>query len=173
MEDAHTALLKLDEDSGNAFFAVFDGHGGAPFIILQTLGCQPYFTSRQGPPLQNSLDSMLQNASSTNRHIGKSSTSRHLRRRSWVPMKTSVLVRGNHISPPPLLTQVMFRPRILPRPFGLHGCGRSIDSRSAAICGEWSLYFHVWVPIRYDVPGKCWRFPLRIELQGLCQAHEL
>ena len=29
MEDAHTALLKLDEDSGNAFFAVFDGHGGA------------------------------------------------------------------------------------------------------------------------------------------------
>ena len=33
MEDAHTALLKLDEDSGNAFFAVFDGHGGAPLII--------------------------------------------------------------------------------------------------------------------------------------------
>lgn len=33
MEDAHTALLKLDEGSGNAFFAVFDGHGGAPLII--------------------------------------------------------------------------------------------------------------------------------------------
>lgn len=28
MEDAHTTVLKLD-DSGNAFFAVFDGHGGA------------------------------------------------------------------------------------------------------------------------------------------------
>lgn len=27
MEDAHTTVLKLD-DSGNAFFAVFDGHGG-------------------------------------------------------------------------------------------------------------------------------------------------
>jgi len=37
MEDAHTALLKLDEDSGNAFFAVFDGHGGAPLIICVTL----------------------------------------------------------------------------------------------------------------------------------------
>lgn len=33
MEDAHTTLLKLDEGSGNAFFAVFDGHGGAPLII--------------------------------------------------------------------------------------------------------------------------------------------
>lgn len=28
MEDAHTTVLKLD-DSGNAFFAVFDGHGGS------------------------------------------------------------------------------------------------------------------------------------------------
>ena len=37
MEDAHTALLKLDEDSGNAFFAVFDGHGGAPLIICANL----------------------------------------------------------------------------------------------------------------------------------------
>jgi len=33
MEDAHTALLKLDEGSGNAFFAVFDGHGGTSLII--------------------------------------------------------------------------------------------------------------------------------------------
>jgi len=33
MEDAHTALLKLDEGSGNAFFAVFDGHLGVPLII--------------------------------------------------------------------------------------------------------------------------------------------
>jgi len=33
MEDAHTTLLKLDEVSGNAFFAVFDGHGGTPLII--------------------------------------------------------------------------------------------------------------------------------------------
>ena len=33
MEDAHTALLKLDEGSGNAFFAVFDGHGGTPLSI--------------------------------------------------------------------------------------------------------------------------------------------
>ena len=37
MEDAHTALLKLDEDSGNAFFAVFDGHTGAPLIICAKL----------------------------------------------------------------------------------------------------------------------------------------
>jgi serine/threonine protein phosphatase PrpC len=28
MEDAHTALLKLDGHTGNAFFAVYDGHGG-------------------------------------------------------------------------------------------------------------------------------------------------
>lgn len=28
MEDAHATVLKLDPHSGNAFFAVFDGHGG-------------------------------------------------------------------------------------------------------------------------------------------------
>jgi hypothetical protein len=44
MEDAHTTLLKLDEGSGNAFFAVFDGHGGAPMIIgFKPQDCQPYF----------------------------------------------------------------------------------------------------------------------------------
>ena len=34
MEDAHTTALKLkdgegEEDDGNSFFAVYDGHGGA------------------------------------------------------------------------------------------------------------------------------------------------
>lgn len=29
MEDAHTAELQLEEDNKNAFFAVYDGHGGA------------------------------------------------------------------------------------------------------------------------------------------------
>ncbi|KAG8730824.1 Protein phosphatase 2C 2 [Ceratobasidium sp. 414] len=29
MEDAHTTVLKLDEHTDNAFFAVFDGHGGS------------------------------------------------------------------------------------------------------------------------------------------------
>lgn len=31
MEDAHAAVLDLDgpEESSNAFFAVYDGHGGA------------------------------------------------------------------------------------------------------------------------------------------------
>ncbi|KAB5588992.1 Protein phosphatase [Ceratobasidium theobromae] len=29
MEDAHATVLKLDPHSGNAFFAVFDGHGGS------------------------------------------------------------------------------------------------------------------------------------------------
>ena len=29
MEDAHTHLLKLDNDPNAAFFAVYDGHGGA------------------------------------------------------------------------------------------------------------------------------------------------
>jgi serine/threonine protein phosphatase PrpC len=31
MEDAHVAVLDLDEteDSGNTFFAVYDGHGGS------------------------------------------------------------------------------------------------------------------------------------------------
>lgn len=33
MEDAHTAELQLDEDNRtrNAFFAVYDGHGGMWF----------------------------------------------------------------------------------------------------------------------------------------------
>ncbi|KAG8724737.1 Protein phosphatase 2C 2, partial [Ceratobasidium sp. 428] len=29
MEDAHATVLKLDEQTDNAFFAVFDGHGGS------------------------------------------------------------------------------------------------------------------------------------------------
>ena len=29
MEDAHTQLLSLEKDSHAAFFAVYDGHGGA------------------------------------------------------------------------------------------------------------------------------------------------
>jgi serine/threonine protein phosphatase PrpC len=144
MEDAHTALLKFDEDRGNALFAVFDGHMGAPFIILQTPGCQPYFTSRQGLPLQHSLRRMLQDASSSSRHIGNLCTSRHLRRRSWVLIQTSAPVRGNDIHPLPFLIHAILRPQIIPRSFGLHGFGRSIDSRSA-ICGGWSPYSYVWV----------------------------
>ena len=35
MEDAHTAELHLDEDNRtkNAFFAVYDGHGGTLFLV--------------------------------------------------------------------------------------------------------------------------------------------
>ena len=29
MEDAHTQLLSLEKDKNAAFFAVYDGHGGA------------------------------------------------------------------------------------------------------------------------------------------------
>ncbi|KAG8714274.1 Protein phosphatase 2C 2, partial [Ceratobasidium sp. 394] len=29
MEDAHATVLKLDDHTNNAFFAVFDGHGGS------------------------------------------------------------------------------------------------------------------------------------------------
>lgn len=28
MEDAHTQMLSIDDDTKSAFFAVFDGHGG-------------------------------------------------------------------------------------------------------------------------------------------------
>jgi len=36
MEDAHTAELQLDEDNRtrNAFFAVYDGHGGMSFPVI-------------------------------------------------------------------------------------------------------------------------------------------
>jgi serine/threonine protein phosphatase PrpC len=36
MEDAHAAVLFLDEGSeqSNAFFAVYDGHGGAYYTFL-------------------------------------------------------------------------------------------------------------------------------------------
>lgn len=36
MEDAHTAELQLDEDNStkNAFFAVYDGHGGTLFLVI-------------------------------------------------------------------------------------------------------------------------------------------
>ena len=40
MEDAHSAELQLDEDNRtkNAFFAVYDGHGGAPFLVTVCFG---------------------------------------------------------------------------------------------------------------------------------------
>lgn len=34
MEDAHTTLLKLEPASNNAFFAVFDGHGGTFGVFI-------------------------------------------------------------------------------------------------------------------------------------------
>jgi protein phosphatase 2C family protein 2/3 len=34
MEDAHTTLLKLEPSSANAFFAVFDGHGGTLSVLI-------------------------------------------------------------------------------------------------------------------------------------------
>lgn len=38
MEDSHSAVLNLDEgkpdDESNTFFAVYDGHGGAPFLFF-------------------------------------------------------------------------------------------------------------------------------------------
>jgi len=36
MEDSHTAELQLDEDNRtkNAFFAVYDGHGGMWFLVV-------------------------------------------------------------------------------------------------------------------------------------------
>ena len=40
MEDSHTTQLQLDDDkkTRNAFFAVYDGHGGASFVLLSDFG---------------------------------------------------------------------------------------------------------------------------------------
>jgi serine/threonine protein phosphatase PrpC len=45
MEDAHTAELQLDEDNRtkNAFFAVYDGHGGTSSTVIVWLVHDPYY----------------------------------------------------------------------------------------------------------------------------------
>ncbi|KAG9052319.1 Protein phosphatase 2C 2 [Serendipita sp. 407] len=49
MEDAHTALLQLEQSSRNAFFAVFDGHGGSTVAkyagdhVAQRLASEPSY----------------------------------------------------------------------------------------------------------------------------------
>jgi hypothetical protein len=76
MEDTHTALLKLDQGSGNGFFAVFDGHYGTPLIVglkLKTVS-MIFLIDIQAPLRRNSLHSTLQDASSANRHTGNWST---------------------------------------------------------------------------------------------------
>ena len=49
MEDAHTAELQLDQDNrpGNAFFAVYDGHGGefSLVVVLLVVSSRPPFNS--------------------------------------------------------------------------------------------------------------------------------
>lgn len=61
MEDAHTTILELDDKEKNAFFAVYDGHGGR----LQNLSEHPpgpeTIYSRifiQGAALQSTLGNM-------------------------------------------------------------------------------------------------------------------
>ena len=51
MEDAHTAVLSLDEDSAdpNTFFAVYDGHGGKlPFPFRSTIPHRRMFSTSVG-----------------------------------------------------------------------------------------------------------------------------
>jgi serine/threonine protein phosphatase PrpC len=42
MEDAHVHILSLPEDKNCAFFAVYDGHGGATGTTLDLGLCSPF-----------------------------------------------------------------------------------------------------------------------------------
>lgn len=47
MEDAHTHILSLPDDPGTAFFAVFDGHGGAKVAEYAGRHLHKYVTARE------------------------------------------------------------------------------------------------------------------------------
>lgn len=45
MEDAHATVLDLEDDERNAFFAVYDGHGGLSLILSPRSPIDPIFLS--------------------------------------------------------------------------------------------------------------------------------
>ena len=65
MEDAHTALLKLDEsksdEEADAFFAVYDGHGGEFISVGKSVLGHPHsaFISVSGHAGQNGFPSFI------------------------------------------------------------------------------------------------------------------
>ena len=60
MEDAHTHILSLPEDPGSAFFAVYDGHGGAKISDYAGKHLHKYITNRSEYKEGNIIDAMKQ-----------------------------------------------------------------------------------------------------------------
>lgn len=99
MEDAHAAVLSLEGiNDNNAFFAVYDGHGGASLFQYCKVDLSHTF-DHQVALLQNLLVRMSTNASSQKMHIARSDMTKLLKRHFWVPMRTSLPVRCYVSSP--------------------------------------------------------------------------
>ncbi|KAK5643526.1 hypothetical protein RI129_007371 [Pyrocoelia pectoralis] len=60
MEDAHTHILSLPDDPGSAFFAVYDGHGGAKISDYAGKHLHKYITKRNEYKEGNVIDAMKQ-----------------------------------------------------------------------------------------------------------------
>ncbi|KAF5299611.1 hypothetical protein FQA39_LY11526 [Lamprigera yunnana] len=60
MEDSHTHILSLPEDPGSAFFAVYDGHGGAKIADYAGKHLHKFITNRTEYKEGNIIDAMKQ-----------------------------------------------------------------------------------------------------------------
>lgn len=60
MEDSHTHILSLPDDPGSAFFAVYDGHGGAKISDYAGKHLHKYITKRNEYKEGNIIDAMKQ-----------------------------------------------------------------------------------------------------------------
>jgi len=65
MEDSHTAELQLDEDNRtkNAFFAVYDGHGGMWFLVIR---CRAHHLNSPVLEFLNSIGATVAKYAGTN-----------------------------------------------------------------------------------------------------------
>jgi len=61
MEDSHTHILSLPDDPGAAFFAVYDGHGGA--TVAQYAGKHLHKFVLKRPEYNDNIEQALQQVS--------------------------------------------------------------------------------------------------------------
>lgn len=69
MEDSHTHILSLPDDPGTAFFAVYDGHGGANIGKYASKHLHKFIVKR--PEYQTDVTGALKKVRSTKYILGK------------------------------------------------------------------------------------------------------
>jgi hypothetical protein len=138
MEDAHTTVLKLDPQTNNAFFAVFDGHGGVYWLPWTLVLTHPLF---QAPPSQSMQGRMFMNDSS--RTLDTRARTTKLLSNAPFSESTMIYALVRALEPCIFLQLILRRSRLLPRSFGMYcGCSapyRGQDSSRASFVHVHSL----------------------------------